>query len=102
MLKNYLTIAWPNLRKRKAYSVINIAGLATGMAVALLIGLWIWDEVSFDDYFKNKSSLGQVMVTQSHKGEWYTGNSVSIPNAAAIRSSYPDDIKKVALTSYSN
>jgi putative ABC transport system permease protein len=100
MLKNYFKIAWRNLRKGKAYSIINIAGLATGMAVALLIGLWIWDEVSFDDYFKNKSSLGQVMVTQSHKGEWYTGASNAIPVAQALRSQYPDDIKKVALTSY--
>jgi putative ABC transport system permease protein len=100
MLSNYLKIAWRNLQKGKAYSVINIAGLATGMAVALLIGLWIWDEVSFDSYFKNRNSLGQVMVTQSHKGEWYTGKSNGIPVAQALRTQYADDIKKVALTSY--
>jgi putative ABC transport system permease protein len=100
MYRNYIKIAWRNLRKSKGYSVINIAGLATGMAVALLIGLWIWDEVSFDDYFKNKKSLGQVMVTQSHKGEWYTGKSIAVPIAAAIRNSYSDDISKLALASF--
>jgi len=42
MIKNYFKIAWRNLVKSKGYSSINIIGLATGMAVALLIGLWIW------------------------------------------------------------
>src|SRR5687767_1740938 len=100
MYRNYIKIAWRNLRKSKGYSVINITGLATGMAVALLIGLWIWDEVSFDDYFKNKKTLGQVMVTQSHKDEWYTGKSIAVPIAGAIRNSYSDDISKLALASF--
>jgi putative ABC transport system permease protein len=100
MFQNYFKTAWRNLRKGKAYSIINIAGLSTGMAVALLIGLWIWDEISFDNYFKNKNTLGQVMVTQSHKGEWYTGKSNGIPVAQALRTQYSDDIRKVALTSY--
>jgi ABC-type antimicrobial peptide transport system permease subunit len=100
MFRNYFKTAWRNLQKGKAYSIINIAGLATGMAVALLIGLWIWDEVSFDDYFKNKKSLGQVMVTQSYKGEWYTGESNAVVVAQALRSQYAGDINKVALASY--
>ena len=41
MFKNYLKIAWRNLLKNKTYSFINIAGLAAGMAVAMIIGLWI-------------------------------------------------------------
>jgi len=40
MIKNYFKIAWRNLAKSKGYSVINIGGLAVGMAVAMLIGLW--------------------------------------------------------------
>ena len=47
MLKNYFKIAWRNLVKSKVYSLINILGLATGMAVAMLIALWIWDEVTY-------------------------------------------------------
>ncbi|MBS1577734.1 MAG: hypothetical protein JST09_20720, partial [Bacteroidetes bacterium] len=46
MIKNYFKIAWRNLLKNKIYSFINIAGLAAGMAVAMIIGLWIYDEVS--------------------------------------------------------
>jgi len=48
MLKNYFLVAWRNLTKNKIYSVINITGLAAGMAIALIIGLWIADELSFD------------------------------------------------------
>jgi putative ABC transport system permease protein len=43
MIKNYFKIAWRNLVKNKVYTFINIGGLAVGMAVALLIGLWVYD-----------------------------------------------------------
>ena len=46
MIKNYFKIAWRNLVKSKGYSAINIGGLAVGMAVAMLIGLWVYDELS--------------------------------------------------------
>jgi len=45
MIKNYFKIAWRNLIKNKAHSSINIVGLSVGMAVAMIIGLWIWDEL---------------------------------------------------------
>ena len=60
MIKNYLKIAWRNLIKNKVSSFINIGGLAVGMAVAMLIGLWIWDELSFNTYHKNYDRIGQV------------------------------------------
>ncbi len=43
MIRNYLKVAWRNLFRNKASSFINISGLAIGMAVAMLIGLWIFD-----------------------------------------------------------
>jgi len=46
MFKNYLRTALRNLLKNKSSSFINISGLAVGMAVVMLIGLWIWDELS--------------------------------------------------------
>ena len=63
MLKNYFKIAWRNLLKSKVYSPINIIGLATGMAVAMLIAFWIWDEVTYNDYHTNHAWLAQVMTT---------------------------------------
>src|SRR6187402_3195113 len=53
MLGSYIRIASRNLRKNRIYSFINIIGLSMGMAVTLLIGLWVWDELSFNKYHSN-------------------------------------------------
>jgi putative ABC transport system permease protein len=58
MLQNYFKIAWRNLAKHRAFSMINIGGLAVGMAVALLNGLWVWDELSFN---KNHQNFDRVV-----------------------------------------
>jgi putative ABC transport system permease protein len=60
MLKNYFKTAWRNLLKNKVYSFINICGLATGMAVAMLIGLWVYDEVTFNQSHEKYESVAQV------------------------------------------
>ena len=65
MFKNYFKTAWRNLWKNKVFSFINIVGLAAGMAVAMLIGLWIWSELSFNKDFKNYDRIAQVMQSQS-------------------------------------
>ncbi|MEP7278529.1 MAG: ABC transporter permease [Bacteroidota bacterium] len=57
MFKNYLKIAFRNLWKRKGYSFINILGLATGMASAMLIMLWIQNESGYDRLYKNTDRL---------------------------------------------
>ena len=61
MFRSYFKIGWRNLFKEKGYSFINIGGLAAGMAVAVLIGLWIYDELSFNKYHKNYDSIARVM-----------------------------------------
>jgi putative ABC transport system permease protein len=100
MLKNYIKIAWRNLLKNKVYSSINILGLALGMAVAMLIGLWIWDEVSFDTYHDNYKTVSQVKNTQVFSGHITTQEAVAYPLAAEMRTKYPNDIKRLALTSW--
>lgn len=60
MYKSYFKIGWRNLLKSKGYSVINIGGLATGMTVTMFIGLWIYDELSFNKYHKNYDDIAQV------------------------------------------
>jgi putative ABC transport system permease protein len=60
MIKNFFKIAWRNLSKNKVYSFINIGGLAVGMAVAILIGLWVNDEITFNRSHKNYESIAQV------------------------------------------
>jgi putative ABC transport system permease protein len=101
MLKNYLKIAWRNLIKNKIYSVINILGLATGMAVALLIALWIWDEVTFNDYHTNHKHLVQVMTTFfDDKGKAETGQAVAMPLGEELRTKYASDFKNVSMASW--
>lgn len=100
MFRNYLKIAWRNLLNSKIYSLINIVGLATGMAVALLIGLWIWDEVSFDTYHQRYNRLAQAMVDVKLENEVYTGTTVSIPMGYALRDKYAADFEHVALVSH--
>ncbi|RFM30153.1 ABC transporter permease [Deminuibacter soli] len=100
MLKNYLLIAWRNLLKSKAYSSINILGLAAGMAVALLIGLWIYDELSFDHYHARHNRLGRVMTTQTFNDHTGTHNAVSIPLGYELREKYRADFKNVTLASW--
>ncbi|CAN5194044.1 hypothetical protein BH20BAC1_BH20BAC1_12170 [soil metagenome] len=101
MLKNYFKIAWRNLLKNKIYSIINVLGLATGMAVAMLIGLWIWDEVTYDQYHKNHEELAQVMTTFiDNDGKMGTGQAVSMPIGDELRSKYGSDFKNVSMASW--
>ena len=51
MLRNYLKTAWRHLRRSQSYTFINVAGLAMGVACCLLIGLWVQDELSYDEHF---------------------------------------------------
>jgi putative ABC transport system permease protein len=102
MFTNHLKIGWRNLIKNKLSSSINILGLATGMAVVLLAGLWIWDETSYNTYFRNHSRLAQVMLNQADKGETYTGSTVAMPVGNALRSKYGQDFKYIALASWGN
>ena len=69
MIRNYFKIAWRNLIKNRVYSLINIGGLAVGMGVAILISLWVYDEVSYDQYHANYERIAQVLQHQTYNGE---------------------------------
>jgi putative ABC transport system permease protein len=90
MLKNYFKTACRNLVKSKGHSLINIAGLSIGMAVAMLIGFWIYDEVSFNRAFPNHDRIGQLWQFVSFTSEKTSFNSLPIPLAQELRAKYPD------------
>ncbi len=96
MLKNYLTVAWRNLVKNKVYSFINILGLATGMAVVMLIGLWMHDELSANTNHKNYNSLYQVMMHQTFDGHRYSQQALPYPIGEELAAKFPD-FKGVAM-----
>jgi putative ABC transport system permease protein len=98
MLRNYFKLAFRNIVKNKVFSTINILGLAVGMSVALLIGLWIWDEVSFNHYHTNHARLGEIVSIETFNGITSSEEFSSVPIAAALRNNYPDEIKQASLT----
>ena len=63
MFKNYLKIAWRNLVRHKAYSTINIAGLAIGMASSILILLWVQYELSYDRFNIHAEQTYRITAT---------------------------------------
>ncbi len=102
MIKNYLKISLRTLGKNKAYSFINITGLAMGMAVAMLIGLWIYDELSFDRNFENHDRIAQVWQHQTFNGEIGTQTSLPFPIGDEIRRNYGADFKYVIMASWNS
>jgi len=98
MIKNYLKIAWRNIVKNKASSLINIGGLAVGMAVAMLIGLWIWDELSFNKYYPNYDRIASVMQRKTFNGQVNASGAVSLPLETELRRNYGSDFKHIFIT----
>ncbi len=98
MFKNYFKTAWRNLIKNKAHSFINIAGLAVGMTVAIMIGLWMYDELSFEKNNKNYDHIVQVMENSNIGDGINTGSSLPMPLSAELRSKYGSDFKAIAST----
>jgi putative ABC transport system permease protein len=102
MIRNYLNVALRNLIKNKGYSTINIGGLAAGMAIAMLIGLWVFDEFSFDKYHQNYDRIAKVMQTVTVEGTKYHGEYMPVPLGKELRTFYADDFKYVVMSSFSD
>jgi putative ABC transport system permease protein len=103
MIRNYLKIAWRNLLKNKAHTFINVTGLSVGMAVAILIGLWIWDELSFNKYFKSYDRIVQVWQHQTFNGVVGTQTAMPIPLGTKLRQDFTGngkDFKYVILSTW--
>jgi ABC-type antimicrobial peptide transport system permease subunit len=98
MYKNYFKIGYRNLLRNKGYSSINIVGLAIGMSVAMLIGLWVQDELSFDQYHKNHAKIAQVMEHQSLNNKISTQSALPIPLKSELLVEYGEDFENVILS----
>jgi putative ABC transport system permease protein len=90
MFSNYLKIAWRNLVRNKVYSTLNIMGLAVGMAVALLIGLWAYNEYTYDRFLPNYQQLYQIKKNVNSNGQIITYNNVSLKLAEVLRNQIPE------------
>lgn len=102
MFKSYLKIAWRNFTKNKAHSAINIIGLSVGMAVSMLIGLWIHDELSYNKNFPNYNRIAQVMQHQTFNGDVGTQYSLPYLMGAELKKDYSGDFKYTCMASWNN
>ncbi|WP_276390050.1 FtsX-like permease family protein [Eudoraea chungangensis] len=102
MIKNYFKIAWRNILRSKGYSAINIGGLALGMAVTLIIGLWLQDELSYNKHFTNYNEIAQVFQSQTFNGQTSTGPAIPRPLERAFRDRYGDKFKHIVMSSWQN
>lgn len=102
MIKNYFKIAWRNLLKNKVYSFINIFGLAIGMAVTIMITLWVIDELNFNTFFENHDQIAQVYQSQTSNGITGTGQAIPRPLENLLRQEYGSNFKHLSMASWNN
>src|SRR5476651_677348 len=90
MIKNYLKIALRNLLKRKVFSLINILGLAIGMAVCLVIILFIKGELGYDSFQKNGDQIYRIALDRKYPGR--TTSYAIVPSAIgdAVKREFPE------------
>lgn len=101
MFKYNLKIAFRNLTKNKTSSLINIGGLTIGIAVALLIGLWVYDELSFNKNHKNYDRIGQVYIRGVDvKDGPFVSRSLPYPLATELIENYKANFKHIVRYSW--
>jgi len=98
MITNYLKIAFRNMKRHKGYSFINIAGLAIGMAICILILLWVQDELNFDRFHENAENIYRVNMNDQNYGVVWP--IVSIPVGPALKQEFPEVIDSVRVSDF--
>src|SRR5512138_924052 len=89
MIRNYLKIAWRNLLKNKTFSLINIIGLASGLACFILIALYVADELSYDRFNENASRIYRINSDILFGGNKLHLAVASDPMGATLKNDYP-------------
>lgn len=89
MLLNYFKTAWRNIIRSKWYSILNILGLVTGMAVTLLIGLWVYYQYSYNSFLPDYQRIYQVKSNYNEDGDVSTQSSTPTRLADVLRTEFP-------------
>ena len=90
MFKSYFTIGWRNLLRNKGYSFINMSGLAMGMAVALLIGLWVFNELSYNKSFENYQRIGALYHNLNFGDKIITHDGAPYPLGRELKNTFAE------------
>jgi len=102
MFRNYFKVSIRTLLANKGYSFINVGGLAMGMTISMLIGLWIYDEVSFDKYYENYDRIVRIMQHQTQDGLTFSQINIPMPLGNALRNEHGSDFTHLSLTSWTS
>ena len=97
MLRNYLKTALRNLWKRKSFSLINIVGLAIGMAVSFLILLFVLNEVTYDRFHENYDNIYRIATKLDAQGRHFEVGSVPAPLGPALVDQFPEVVRAARL-----
>ena len=97
MLRQFFKTIRRTIINNKWYSFISIGGLAIGMAVVMLITLWIYDELSFNKYNENYDTVARVMCNDSENGQIYTSQILPAGLGTLLKSSYGNQFEKIAI-----
>ncbi len=89
MIKNYFKIAWRNLKSQPFFTFLNVMGLVIGIAGSLLIALYIYDELNYDNMYTDANRIQRINIDVKFGGEVTNGSEVSAPIAGAILNDYP-------------
>ena len=102
MLINFFRVAIRNLQRNRGYASINIAGLAVGMAVVILIGMWMFDELSFNTNHQNYDRIAQVYMNQTVNSQVKTMTECPMPTSQELKTTYGNYFKRVVTAWWEN
>lgn len=98
MIKNYFKIAWRNLFRNKGFSATNLLGLTIGITCTILISLWVQDELTYDKFHSNYTSIYKLYANRDFNNQLFTDENMVLPLAGAIKNASPQVEHAVIVT----
>src|SRR5580704_8391566 len=90
MIKNYFKVMFRSLLKRKVFTIINLLGLATGMAVCLLLVLYIQNELGYDNFHENGNQIYRLALERKYPGRSAFLGHIPKSIGQAIKNEFPE------------
>ncbi len=90
MIINYLKIAFRNLKRQPVFSIINISGLSLGIAVCILMLMWVYDDVSFDNFHENGDNIYRILAERKNPNSTTLFAYSPTPLGPALKDTYPE------------